>query len=117
MRKELGCYYLKIEPWGDLPVDPTRYNFKITVHEVDADEKVGFVCVWHASRRSICPQEVYVDEGHRRRGIATAMYDWAEALTGKTIEPSTVGEESAFEDVLSADAQAFWEARWRKSTD
>lgn len=71
--------------------------------------------MYHASRRSICPQEVDVDEGHRRRGIATAMYDWAEMITGKTMCPSTEGEESSFEDALSADAQAFWEARWKKN--
>lgn len=46
--------------------------------------------------------DVFVEEKHRRKGVATALYDFAEKHTGKPIVPS---------EKLSEDGAAFWQAR------
>lgn len=116
MRKNFKHYYLKIVPWGEgQTVDPTRHDFKVTAHEQKTDERVAYVCVCHAGGHSIYPAEVDVDECHRRRGIATTMYDWAEQITEKEMRPSSdFKDDELFEEALTEDAQTFWKARWER---
>jgi GNAT superfamily N-acetyltransferase len=56
---------------------------------------------YHADGAYLQDQDVQVAEEHQRRGIATAMYQQAEALTGKQFL-SRLGE------VMPVDAAAFW---------
>lgn len=45
---------------------------------------------------------VYVKEDHRRKGIASALYDYAEQIIGKKIKPA---------NEVSNDAEIFWKSR------
>jgi GNAT superfamily N-acetyltransferase len=47
-------------------------------------------------------EALFVDPEHRRQGIATAMYDLAEATCGKQMRPSTEQSE---------DGRMFWKKR------
>lgn len=51
---------------------------------------------------------VHVDEEHRRRGLATALYDAAESAFGETLVPYGGGNEGG-------GIEAFWEARRRRA--
>ena len=52
--------------------------------------------------QNVCWQ-IFVDEGYRRKGIATAMYNLAEERYGEKTVPFPGGH--------SRDARRFWEAR------
>jgi len=95
---DLG-YVLKYET-GIGPQDPDR----ILAYRGSAPQSapVGELA-YMATGAYLVDQEVLVDEAHRRCGIATAMYQQAEALTGKQFL-SRMGE------ILPVDAAAFWSA-------
>lgn len=114
MRKDLGQFHLKVAPWSGVEAsDPTRADFKILAVDSSTEENVGFACVCHAGRK-IYIHEVFVEERLRRRGLASAMYDWAEQITNKEVVPSSDFSEETIEGKLSGEGVAFWEARWRK---
>lgn len=78
---------------------------ELTVRAVDdADERVAILNAKVIPEHQwIEVKNVEVDEGHRRKGIATALYVFAEALTGLPLRPSR--DYSA----MSFDAKAFWD--------
>jgi GNAT superfamily N-acetyltransferase len=112
MEKQFGQFKLIASYWGDnpIPVDPKRHDFRIDA--VLGKQEVGYALISHEGN-AIRAAEVDVSKSYRRKGIATAMYDWAEELTGKKIRPSTDFTGETFEEGLSEDAQKFWNARWR----
>lgn len=52
---------------------------------------------------------IYVREDHRRKGIASALYDYAEEVLGKKMRPANECSEDP--DDFSDDAAAFWSKR------
>lgn len=58
----------------------------VTAHAPDG-RKVGWAAVYHTPT-GLKAGSITVDESHRRKGIATAMYQHAERITGKRMEPS-----------------------------
>lgn len=55
-----------------------------------------------ASEKSVMCDTIEVPEEHRRKGIATYLYDRAEEVFGVPAEPSPI---------LSPEAEAFWKKR------
>jgi GNAT superfamily N-acetyltransferase len=90
-------YVFKYEP-GIGPTEPDRILAYMGSHPHSA--AVGEL-TYNASGAYLEDQEVQVAPEHQRRGIATAMYQQAEALTGKQFL-SRLGE------VMPVDAAAFW---------
>ncbi|MFT3857603.1 MAG: hypothetical protein QM742_08940 [Aquabacterium sp.] len=95
---ELG-YVFKYQP-GIGPGEPDR--ILAYMGSLPQADPVGEL-TYGASGAYLEDQDVQVSYEHQRRGIATAMYQQAEALTGKQFL-SRVG------DVLPVDAAAFWAA-------
>lgn len=93
---ELG-YVFKYQP-GIGPEEPDR--ILAYMGSLAHSDPVGEL-TYSASGAYLEDREVQVADEHQRRGIATAMYQQAEALTGKQFL-SRVG------DVLPVDAAAFW---------
>ncbi len=61
----------------------------VTAHG-PSGEQVGVAKLLHTSNGQLRPGYIVVDEDHRRRGLATAMYQHAERVTGKRILPGGV---------------------------
>ena len=93
----------------------TRKGFEVLVEARDDDgfgavhvrdpatgRAVGGVDFEHVSDGWHRAKEAWVDEGWRRRGVATLMYDWIEGRLGRRLLPS---------DDQSDDAIAFWTDR------
>ena len=120
-KKDCGWFYLSNEFWGDSDrttaerervSDPKRFPFKI-VAKLPNGTEIGFANVDHHGNKCFV-HEVDVEKKYRRKGVATAMYDWAEVLTGK----KCISSEEAYEDDedhMSKDAKKFWNSRWKKS--
>jgi GGDEF domain-containing protein/GNAT superfamily N-acetyltransferase len=74
--------------------DPAKRQFKVTsVEAYDPNgQLVGRANLDHRGDRLI-PGFVYVEEEHRRKGIASAMYAHAEEATGLKIHPSHIQTE------------------------
>lgn len=94
--------------------DATVYALRVTCHKIDSatdgsmtpGEEVGGILVARLNGErgyANCALASMVKEGYRRKGIATAIYDWAERLWGTTLEPYPGG--------LSTEAEAFWKSR------
>ena len=123
-KKNFGWFYLITEYWGDKKTDeamkqsvndPKKYPFKITA-KLNSGRVIGFACVDHQGKNKCFVHDIDVDKKYRRKGVATAMYDFAEELTGKECIPSS----SAYQDDethLSNDAKKFWEKRYRTKHD
>lgn len=90
-------YVLKYQP-GVGPEEPDR--ILAYMGSLPQADPVGEL-TYSASGAYLEDRDVQVAYEHQRRGIATAMYQQAEALTGKQFL-SRVG------DVLTVDAAAFW---------
>lgn len=90
-------YVLKYQP-GVGPQEPDR--ILAYMGSLPQSDPVGEL-TYSASGAYLEDRDVQVAYEHQRRGIATAMYQQAEALTGKQFL-SRVG------DVLPVDAAAFW---------
>ena len=112
--KQVGRYRLELLPWSVQHPDPKHHDYRIEafLH----DKSVGVLLV-SLHGRKLSAAEIDVDPAHRRRGLASAMFDWAEQLSGRMAVPSPEDSEELFEDRLSEDAQRFWEARWAKQND
>jgi hypothetical protein len=54
----------------------------------------------------------YVDDEYQRKGLATAMYNWAEELSGKKLVPY---EWFSSEEPMSSAGKAFWKQREKPS--
>ena len=98
-------------PFGDDPdltvenFDPEWHDFRIIAHV--KGKPVGYVDCYHAG--GLYAYEVEVDKKFQRQGVASAMYDWAEELSGKRIRSH---EESDSEEAEITDqAKKFWENR------
>ena len=86
--------------------NPPAYEIVVTVGE-GADAKVVGLVFYGKNHHGDTTMEgaLEVDPNYRRRGLATAMYDWGEELTGLPFAPAK-GHTS--------DAAAFWRARSRR---
>ena len=73
-------------------------NLDISGHYTEAVEGYGV----RAKDAKVLQGDVFVDEAHRRKGLASAMYDFAEKTLGKKFKPSGVRTEAG---------DAFWAAR------
>lgn len=84
--------------------DPGYYDMVATVGEGDELLVVAALGYGPWNCEDVCRLEgaIEVDPRFRRRGIASAMYDWAEDLSGLKFAPA-----SSHTD----DAKAFWKAR------
>lgn len=78
-------------------------TFTVNAHTSDG-ERVG-QADFFIRDKDLYPGNVEVDEAHRRRGIASAMYAHAEKIVGKKVVPS---------DDQTEDAEALWAANKRK---
>lgn len=83
---------------------PSAETVEMTASDEEGDV-VGFVVFAKAAEGRLFGRDLYVEPGHRRRGVATALYDAAEAL----------GHRAAPSDELDEDGHLFWEARIRAS--
>ena len=75
----------------------------VTVTDPATGRQVGSLDFSHISDEWHRVTEVEVEEGYKRRGVATLMYDWVEKTMGKALLPS---------DDQTDDAVAFWTNRW-----
>lgn len=114
---EHGYFFLiTIVPPG-LPVDhPARERFDdrsidlphelgsawIIARQNGREGTIVATATFAATREAVRCDSVEVDKKHRRRGIATALYDLAARVFERPVEPS---------DNLSEDAKAFWSSR------
>jgi len=109
----IGKIKLILAPWSkDDPIrdpDPKRHDFSIRAY--DGPKEVGSVLINLVGRK--ISAELWVNASYRRKGLATAMFDWAEELSGREAVPSSEDTEETFEDRLSKDAQKFWLNRWK----
>ena len=71
----------------DHPEYGDRQTLKVVATK--GNKKIGHADIIHTKRhKNINSQWIHVDKEHRRKGIATAMYQHAEKVTGKKIHPS-----------------------------
>lgn len=101
---------VEISPFGELPegveFNTQEHCFQIRVY--DGKKLVGDLLVNNYTQK-IYAYTVSVQEKYRRLGIATAMYDLAEELSGgKQILPNEYQNEEA---ESSDDAVEFWRTR------
>jgi 8-oxo-dGTP pyrophosphatase MutT (NUDIX family)/ribosomal protein S18 acetylase RimI-like enzyme len=93
------------EPSDPAEKDPTRRAFGIRAYD-PAGNRVGFASFDHEAANPyrdqhpesyIYPREVGVSKNHRRKGIATAMYQMAEKVSGKRLRPEDLrgGQQTA----------------------
>lgn len=87
------------------PVDPKNQNFMVLMVDSQGNE-IGSVQVWRSGKNKIYSNGTYVEPEHRRKGIASAMYRYAEKISGKKFVPS----ESVTKDPesMSGDARRLW---------
>lgn len=98
---------------------PPEYKISHVTHAADADggdrihvsvhhgaERVGHANFW-VYHQSLVPDATAVHKDHRRKGLANAMYQHAEKVTGKRIERPD-------DDSQTNDAKAFWDQPNRK---
>lgn len=63
------------------------------------------------SRSGLLSLHVHVDRAHQRQGIASALYDWAEARaseSGRLLAPA---------EHQTSDARQFWQARFQRKLE
>ena len=105
-------YTFEHEPWAgaasDEPYNPDRHDFCIKVKDKEGKE-IGYGSFVHEGAR-LYPAEVGVQSRHRRKGIATHMYNMAQELSNKHLYPSALLPDKNPED-MSDDAHRFWERR------
>jgi GNAT superfamily N-acetyltransferase len=80
-----------------------EYGESFTIYAKKKGRQVGFAGFFHGGE-SLHPEDVSVHPNHQRKGLATAMYQHAERLTGVKTKPA--------ED-NSPDAQALWSQKDR----
>ena len=77
---------------GDGNITPVTSVYAHPPGETDLEnprlDTVGHAVFRHGPAGDLVPEEVAVDEAHRRRGIASAMYAHAEKVTGLKVVPS-----------------------------
>lgn len=78
----------------------------IKVHDAQGQEVGGTVLGHGPSSQGLYPYDLDVHPAHRRKGLATAMYNHAQQLLGKPVVPSRT---------QTGDAQAFWASRTTKA--
>jgi GNAT superfamily N-acetyltransferase len=87
--------------------DPGYYEMLATVG--DAYDLRVVAALWYGpwNCEDVCRLEgaIEVDPGYRRQGLASAMYDWAEDLSGLKFAPASSH---------TNDAEAFWSARRKR---
>jgi hypothetical protein len=93
------------EAWNDDRPNfhPKTHDFKVTAKDKDG-KVVGSASFTHENK-NITPVLSLVNKEHRRKGIASGMYEHAQNLSGKKVKPS---------DQQSLDARKLWEAKDRK---
>lgn len=70
-------------------------------------KKIGYACCYHESG-NLYAFEVKVDEQFRRQGVSTKMYNFAEKISGKVINPHHANPYNSDPDAVSSGALAFW---------
>lgn len=80
---------------------PHPAGLEVLAHDAQGNQ-VGRSLMRHHPSGSLQPALTYVDEGHQRRGIASAMYAHASKVTGKSVVP---------DEVQSEDAEKLWQAK------
>lgn len=85
----------------DIQVPKTNGSLWCTVFEVNTGDIVA-VATFAASRKSVMCDTIDVDANHRRKGIATALYDLSETIFAVSVVPSSI---------QSPDSKKFWEKR------
>lgn len=96
----------KFDGDDDFDPDPSFQDFKIVAMD-SKGRRVGYALIVHVGNK-IQAYEVEVSKRHQRKGIATAMYDHAQELTGKKIEPYRDGDG---EHMQTKSAKALWKHR------
>jgi predicted GNAT family acetyltransferase len=118
IKEDHNWFFLISDYWGDRSAtpterqkvsDPTNFPFKIYA-KLKSGKEIGYALVDHKNKRECFIHEVDVEKKHRKKGVATAMYDFAEKLTGKSVIPSSLAYEDS-EQHLSEDATKFWQKR------
>jgi len=112
-KKPLPFIFYKMEGYPDGGHVNVKTNDFI-LRAFSAGKIVGEIVVIHSGRK-ISAYSAHVEESYRRRGVATALYDKAEEITGKEIVPYPYSTDHlSFEDDITEEAQKFWVNRWRK---
>lgn len=90
--------------------EPTSSGQDLVIGAFDGSRQVGMLRVYDLGRGKITASDVEVDSEYRRKGIATAMYVFAEKHTGSKMIPADQAAGPGFdpEDTFSDDAKAFW---------
>jgi GNAT superfamily N-acetyltransferase/oligoribonuclease (3'-5' exoribonuclease) len=91
-------------------VDPTIENFCVHMKDTKGNI-VGSVQVWKKGKKNIFSNGTYVEPEHRRKGIASAMYHYAEKISGKKFLPADKATEDS--ESMSSDARRLWDNETR----
>jgi GNAT superfamily N-acetyltransferase len=104
-RKDKGWFSLISKPFPGL-----LKNFLIEAVEKKTGVTIGtaeILYITHWKDRMVAAN-VYVKDEYQRRGVATAMYDFAEEITGKEMLPYS---HQISDEPMSEDAKKFWKKR------
>jgi hypothetical protein len=91
--------------------EPKQAGDDLIIQAFKGSKKVGTLRVADGGH-TIAASDVSVDEKFRRMGIATAMYVYAEKLTGKKMSPAS---DQAYDfgadedDIMTPEARKFWD--------
>lgn len=88
--------------WRPIPRDPGFFEMDVTLADEPRVVASLFYGPWQTTDRTALEGAVEVDPGFRRQGLASALYDWAEQLTGLRFKPAPEHTEAA---------AAFWKHR------
>lgn len=103
--------HLTCGPFGDNTIDPKDFDPESEDFRIAAlvgEKPIGYVdCYFEGGR--LYAYEVAVDKKYQRKGVATAMYDWAQEISGRTINSHKDNGLGGAE--ISDDAEGFWKNR------
>jgi len=93
--------------WRPLPRDKGYFEIIATLSPTRGEYQVVasvFYGPWNTEDSTRLEGAIEVDPRFRRKGLATAMYDWGEQLSGLKFAPASSHTDAA---------EAFWQARKR----
>jgi hypothetical protein len=74
--------------WRPVPNDPGYFEIEVTLEDESRVVASLFAGPWQTTDTTALEGAIEVDPGFRRQGIATALYDWGEQLTGLKFVPA-----------------------------
>ena len=111
-KKILEEITLKVTPFDDSEFTNHPEFEDFTIRAFHKEVQVAYLKCYHESGR-LYAFEVLVEPEYRRLGIATKIYNYAQEISGRTINPHHENPFNEDSDSVSSDALAFWQARQR----